>query len=261
MCFGAVVLTQMEAVLGQMGLPPIVAPSPQGNGANQYLGGPPIIDWFTATPSGPLWPGRVVRLSWSITGATWIEIVARSVAGSPAHELPVINGPLPYATGSVTVTVSGTRAWRGQYVLRAKNRCTGTGATEQPLDFEMVLRKGLALGGGGTRGDFQVGALLYLYDVKGFRPDAIAGTSVGSINAIELVMGDDPATSTTPAQSAAARLAATWRSLVDEGSMWGEEAWLTRAKASFRKTLRSLSVEGLIALPYSVRSWREACWT
>ena len=34
--------------------------------------------------------------------------------------------------------------------------------------------------------------------------------------------------------------------------MWGEEAWLTKAKAQTRKTIRSLSMEGLLALPYTV---------
>jgi len=244
-CFGPAVLMRMKKVLGGISWPPISAPPAQNDRANLYSGGPPIIDWFEVTPSGPLWPGRVIRLSWSIVGANSIEIVTRNVAGSPAHELPLISGPLPYVRGSVSVTVPGTRSWRGQYVLRAQNRC---GVTEKTIELEMVLRKGLALGGGGTRGDFQVGALLYLYDQKGFRPDAIAGTSVGAINAIDLVMGDDPA----PARSAAARLAATWLSLVDESSMWGEEPWLTQAKASSRQILRSLSLEGLLALPYSV---------
>lgn len=251
-CFGPEVVMQLEQVLGRVSGPPISAPTTQGNRANLFSGGPPIIEWFEMTPSGPLWPGRTIRLSWSIIGADSIEIVAQNVSGSPPHELPTISGPLPYASGSVSITVPGTHPWRGQYVLRARNRCTRTGATEQAIDLEMVVRKGLALGGGGTRGDFQVGALVYLYDEKGFRPDAIASTSVGSINAIELVMGDDPATPTTSARSAATRLAVTWLSFTDESMMWGEEPWLTRAKASVRNTLRSLSWQGLTALPYSV---------
>ena len=36
--------------------------------------------------------------------------------------------------------------------------------------------------------------------------------------------------------------------------MWGEETWLTQAKASVRQTIRSLSIEGLLALSYAVVS-------
>jgi hypothetical protein len=36
-----------------------------------------------------------------------------------------------------------------------------------------------------------VGAVSYLYEVKGFRPDVITSTSVGSIDAVGLAMGDD----------------------------------------------------------------------
>lgn len=251
-CFGPEVTMRMEGVLGRFAAPPISPPTAQSNGANIYRGGPPIIEYFTVDFSPILWPGRTITLSWSIIGANGIEIVARDVPGSAHQELPAITGTLPYRSGSISMTVLGTHAWKGQYVLRARNACTGTGAEEQAIDLEMVLRKGLALGGGGTRGDFQVGALLYLYDEKKFRPEAIAGTSVGAINAIDLVMGDDAATATRPAQSAASRLADIWRSLVDESSMWGEEPWLTKAKAQIRQTIRSLSIEGLLALPYAV---------
>jgi NTE family protein len=246
-CFGAAVGARVEETLNKVQGPPIFPPSQQPTGANLYTGGPPVIDYFEASPSGPLWPNRKVTLSWNVIGATRVEIAVASVAGSAPNELPPISGPQPYPHGSASVTIPGTHAWRGRYVLRAANRCTGAGAVEKPLELEMVIRRGLALGGGGTRGDFQVGALRYLYDEKGYRPDAIAGTSVGSINAIELVMGD-----TAGGQNAAARLASTWLSLVDETSMWGEEAWLTNAKAQVRGLLRSLSIEGLLALPYTV---------
>jgi hypothetical protein len=47
---------------------------------------------------------------------------------------------------------------------------------------------GLVLGGGGARGNFQVGVVRYLYQ-RNFRPSVIAGTSVGAINAIKLAEG------------------------------------------------------------------------
>ena len=251
-CFGPEVTMRMEMGLGRITAPLITHPMVQSNGANIYSGGPPIIEYFTVDSSPILWPGRTIRLSWSVAKADGLKIVSRNITGSSQHELPAITGTLTYPTGSVSVTIPGSRAWKGQYVLTARNRCTGTGAEEQAIDLEMVLRKGLALGGGGTRGDFQVGALLYLYEEKNFRPNAIAATSVGAINVIDLVMGDDVATATSPAKSAASRLADTWRSLVDESSMWAEEPWLTKTKAQTRQTIRSLSIEGLLALPYAI---------
>src|ERR1043165_7258843 len=55
------------------------------------------------------------------------------------------------------------------------------------------MSRALALSGGGARGSFQLGALGALYDVYGFRPDVIAGTSVGSVNGIKLALGKPPA--------------------------------------------------------------------
>lgn len=249
-CFGPAATARLEGALGKLA-PPISPPPAQANGANIYRGGRPIVHSYAAAPSTTLWPGRRITLAWDVEGATRVEIVTRNVAGSAVHELPAITSALGFPRGTVSVTVPGTRRWRGQYVLRATNAC---GTSESTAEFEMALRRGLALGGGGTRGDFQVGALLYLYDEKGFRPEAIAGTSVGSINSVDLVMGDDAATATSPARSAASRLAATWLSLTGNQDMWGEEPWLQAAKADVRRVLRSLSIEGLLALPYTVVS-------
>ncbi len=248
-CFGPAATARLEGAVSKLA-PPVAAP-PLGTKANLYTGGVPEVLSFTVSPSRVLWPGRHITLSWQVAGAKKVEIVARAIAGSAAHELPPITAPMTYPTGTASVTVPGTRKWHGEYVLRVSNPC---GTSESAIDLEMAIRRGLALGGGGTRGDFQVGALLYLYNEKGFRPDAIAGTSVGSVNAVDLVMGDDEATATTPARSAASRLAETWLSLTDESSMWGEEPWLKNAKAKVRKTLRSFSVEGLLSLPYAAIS-------
>jgi hypothetical protein len=68
--------------------PPLQAPSAQSDGANLYTGGPPIINYFSVSPAGPLWPGRQIELHWSVEGADAVEIVARDVAGSPPQELP-----------------------------------------------------------------------------------------------------------------------------------------------------------------------------
>jgi NTE family protein len=47
----------------------------------------------------------------------------------------------------------------------------------------------LSLSGGGSKGDFQLGAVRFLYRVRGVRPDIIIGTSVGSINGAKLAEG------------------------------------------------------------------------
>lgn len=47
----------------------------------------------------------------------------------------------------------------------------------------------LVLSGGATRGDFEAGAVKFLYEV-GIRPDIICSTSVGSVNAIKLAEGE-----------------------------------------------------------------------
>ena len=51
---------------------------------------------------------------------------------------------------------------------------------------------GIVLGGGGTLGDFQVGALRFLYE-KGILPDikCVSGTSIGAINAVIVSTGKD----------------------------------------------------------------------
>ena len=54
----------------------------------------------------------------------------------------------------------------------------------------MDKRIGIVLGGGGTLGDFQVGALKFLYD-KGILPhiSCVCGTSIGAINAVIVSTG------------------------------------------------------------------------
>src|SRR5207247_1059399 len=52
----------------------------------------------------------------------------------------------------------------------------------------------LCLSGGGARGSFQMGAIEFLYEVFGYRPDFLATTSVGSVNGIKLAEGAPPAT-------------------------------------------------------------------
>lgn len=64
--------------------------------------------------------------------------------------------------------------------------------------------RALSLSGGGSRGSFQLGALTAIYNVYGFRPDVIAGTSVGSVNGIKLALAQPPAVNDPVAILAAA---------------------------------------------------------
>ena len=73
----------------------------------------------------------------------------------------------------------------------------------------------VVLSGGGSRGDFELGALRLLYE-RGIRPDIICGVSVGSINAAKLAEGDDAANSSR----GFAGLNGIWASLQRNHDMW-----------------------------------------
>jgi len=80
---------------------------------------------------------------------------------------------------------------------------------------------GLVLGGGGARGNFQVGAVRYLYE-RNVKPQVIAGTSVGAINAIKLAEGEGSGNDPTRGLQG---LIGIWRDLKVSTDMWVEEEW------------------------------------
>jgi len=80
---------------------------------------------------------------------------------------------------------------------------------------------GLVLGGGGARGNFQVGAVRYLYE-RGVRPAVIAGTSVGAINAIKLAEGEGDG---SDPKRGLQGLIGIWRDLKVSTDMWVKEDW------------------------------------
>lgn len=77
----------------------------------------------------------------------------------------------------------------------------------------------IVLSGGGARGDFEVGALELMYQ-RGYRPDILTGTSVGSINASKLAEGEGG-----PNQGLAG-LRGLWHDLRWDSDMWEGAAWL-----------------------------------
>ena len=97
------------------------------------------------------------------------------------------------------------------------------------------MQTAIALSGGGAKGDFQVGALRFLYD-HGIRPDILAGVSVGAINAARLASVAPPA---GPAEKEAAlrSLEDIWRGLRENSDMWLEEEWLARLPGAVQYTV------------------------
>jgi predicted acylesterase/phospholipase RssA len=78
------------------------------------------------------------------------------------------------------------------------------------------MRIGIVLSGGGSHGDFEVGALSALYN-RGIRPDVVAGTSVGAINAVAIAQGE----------GGLSQLRSIWFSLQYNSHMWKEDISLS----------------------------------
>lgn len=125
---------------------------------------------------------------------------------------------------SYTVTVDKTKAkshinevLATNFVLSFKTRAQGVhlapsdavgGASRNNIPAG-GYKRAIVLSGGGAKGDFQVGALKYLYNVERFFPDMVVGTSVGAINGAKL------AEATTEAEHIATvtALESMWRSI------------------------------------------------
>lgn len=90
------------------------------------------------------------------------------------------------------------------------------------------MTRGLALSGGGARGSFQMGAIDCLYTVFGYRPEVIAGTSVGSINAIALAQAEND----DEALVQAGKLRGVWNSLTGPGDFYQVRDWVSRLTRS-----------------------------
>jgi len=83
----------------------------------------------------------------------------------------------------------------------------------------------IVLSGGGAHGDFEVGALKFLYQ-KGIRPNIVCGTSVGAINGVKLAEGEWYSGRRTDYSWGLVGLEKIWRSLRFNTDMWREESWL-----------------------------------
>jgi predicted acylesterase/phospholipase RssA len=158
---------------------------PVCNDPNARFGaGPPRINSFTADGGQvtDVEPGAAITLAWDIDGADTIDIAPAGASG-----LPPVGGSLAPAQGSVTTAASTLRDGdAGEYVLRARNRC---GTTTARCAIACRGKVALVLSGGGSKGAFEAGAARCLFDVKKVKPDIIAGSSVGALNAAKLAEG------------------------------------------------------------------------
>lgn len=85
---------------------------------------------------------------------------------------------------------------------------------------------GLVLSGGGSRADFEIGALSYLYDRVGIEPTVISGTSAGSILGAVLAQYPDAAGQ----RRALGRLERLWREMADSEEMFTPNEWFVRLR-------------------------------
>lgn len=95
----------------------------------------------------------------------------------------------------------------------------------------------VALSGGGAQGDFQVGALQYLYHQEGIRPDIICGTSVGAVNGVALAQGGAP-DPWSQGLAALQQLESIWLKLEKNEDMYEWEPWAMTLEPRVRDLLR-----------------------
>jgi NTE family protein len=84
--------------------------------------------------------------------------------------------------------------------------------------------RGLALSGGALQGSFQVGALECLYTQFGYRPEVIAGTSVGSVNGLAIAQGRTPDEQLEQLN----KLLGVWRNLSAPSHVYITKPWVQR---------------------------------
>jgi predicted acylesterase/phospholipase RssA len=98
------------------------------------------------------------------------------------------------------------------------------------------MKSTLVLSGGGAKGDFEIGALQYIYE-SGYFASAICSTSVGSVNAIQLAHGKD----LTTQKAAFDKLKSIWQSQLKFNSdMYVEAGWLANVSTRTRDAVTDL---------------------
>jgi predicted acylesterase/phospholipase RssA len=93
------------------------------------------------------------------------------------------------------------------------------------------------LSAGGSLGDFEVGALRFLYN-RGIRPDIVCGSSVGAINGAAIAQGT----------GGLEKLESIWLSLQLQTDMYIEQPWVTRLPGTVRDLLHRVR-DTVVRLP------------
>lgn len=120
------------------------------------------------------------------------------------------------------------------------------GAGNTPLQVSVTdsaVRNGVALvlSGGGSKGDFQLGAIQYLYRVCGISPKLISGTSVGSINGGKLAEGE------VSPRHGLRSLERTWYTLDRNEDMWLFEPWVHNGPPETAALIRTAATAHLFS--------------
>lgn len=150
-----------------------------------FHGGKPRIVTFAGNSQTPLVamrPDGVLHLEWDVKNATDVRI---ETAGGGVWIAPMNRSFPPKGVLDIG-PLNGTTSWRETITISTSNGC---GSVTQSLTVEMKHRAALVLSGGGSKASFEVGAVRCLYDVFGFTPDIITGSSAGSLNAVKLAEG------------------------------------------------------------------------
>jgi predicted acylesterase/phospholipase RssA len=101
----------------------------------------------------------------------------------------------------------------------------------------------LVLSGGGSKGDFELGAIQYLYRVRNIQPSLIVGTSVGAINGAKLAEGEG-----SPAHGLAG-LERTWLTLDRNDDMWRFESWIRNLPVEVARFVNAAADTHLFSSP------------
>lgn len=166
------------------------------------------------------------------------EVVANRPAAAGWETFTLVGG-----AGAGVLTSGSTvslRASNGQYVcaegggggaVNANRTAIGAWETFTVEILAPPAATAIVLSGGGSHGDFEVGALRYLFD-HGHVPDIVCGTSAGSINAVKVAEGEGRATAGA-VQSGLAGLEAIWHDqLMFDADMWEKQPFLKDLSAA-----------------------------
>src|SRR5436853_2702538 len=124
-----------------------------------------------------------------------------------------------------------------------------------------MTQVGLALSGGASHGDFEVGAVRYLYDIRKVKPQIISGTSVGSIAAVKLAEGEPNGTAKADASGHLQGLAGLehiWSGLQGNSDMWKSAVnldQLTKDAKALLGDVAATAVSGLLLGPIGLIAW------